>query len=240
MRTKETPETVACLQRFLIPIQKPGIVNTDRTKEFVKACQALQLNHDTSFIAQKQTEWQKEPVRKVKRGTSIALVQSGLPEAKLDCAMYCHCYLRNSQDRLADGLTAFEKIFGQTLAVIPFGASVEYIPITAKEASIVHQFGNKMLKGTFLGSVLRAGGRWSGDLMLAGCQELQESEAAEVYVKRFKNQEKGLTGKQRDTSCESGTEKYEMWDGTQNVEHEDRSETMTGPFKWDLVNASKG
>ena len=73
--------------------------------------------------------------------------------------MYCYCYLRNSQDRLADDLTAFEKIFGQTLAVIPFGASVEYIPITAKEESIVHQFGNKMLKGTFMGSVLRAGGR---------------------------------------------------------------------------------
>ena len=52
--------------------------------------------------------------------------------------------------------------------------------------------------------------------------------------------ENSQTGKQRDKSWESGTERYEMLDGTQNVEHEDRSETMTGPFKWDLVNASKG
>ena len=32
--------------------------------------------------------------------------------------------------------------------------------------------------------------------------------------------EKCLTGKQRDTSWESGAERFEMWDGTQNVEHE--------------------
>ena len=31
-----------------------------------------------------------------------------------------------------------------------------------------------------------------------------------------------------------------MWDGTQKVGHEDRRETMMGPFKWDLVNVSNG
>ena len=31
-----------------------------------------------------------------------------------------------------------------------------------------------------------------------------------------------------------------MWDGALNVVHEDKTETMTGLFKWDLVNASKG
>ena len=66
----------------------------------------------------------------------------------------------------------------------------------------------------------------------------------EITVKKTRAQadriEKSLTGKQRDTSWESGTERYEMWDGTQHVEHEDRSETMTGLFKWDLVCASKG
>ena len=51
---------------------------------------------------------------------------------------------------------------------------------------------------------------------------------------------KSLAGKQQDTSCECETAKYEMWDGALNVEHDDRTETMTGPFQWDLVNASKG
>ena len=67
----------------------------------------------------------------------------------------------------------------------------------------------------------------------------------EITVKKTRTQadriEKSLTGKQTDYTnwqCERG--RYEMWDGTQNVEHEDRSETMTGPSKWDLVTASKG
>ena len=33
---------------------------------------------------------------------------------------------------------------------------------------------------------------------------------------------------------------WEMWDDSLNVRQEERSETMTGPFKWDLVNAAKG
>ena len=61
--TKETPETVACLQRFLVPIQKPGRVNTDHTKEFVKACQAVQLNHDTSTLHRSETNGVAERAR---------------------------------------------------------------------------------------------------------------------------------------------------------------------------------
>ena len=67
----------------------------------------------------------------------------------------------------------------------------------------------------------------------------------EITVKKTRVQadriEKSLPGKQKDTSFESGTKKkYQMWDGAPNVEHEERTGTMTGPFKWDLVNASKG
>ena len=32
----------------------------------------------------------------------------------------------------------------------------------------------------------------------------------------------------------------EVWDGSLNVGQDERRETMTGPFKWDLVNAAKG
>ena len=66
----------------------------------------------------------------------------------------------------------------------------------------------------------------------------------EITVKNTRAQadriEKSLAGEQKDTRCEAETGKLEMWDGTLNVELEDRTETLTGPFKWDLVNASKG
>ena len=57
----------------------------------------------------------------------------------------------------------------------------------------------------------------------------------EITVKKTRAQadrvEKSQAGKQKDTSCESGTAKYEMWDGALNVEHDDRTETMIRPFK---------
>ena len=40
---------------------------------------------------------------------------------------------------------------------IPFGSLVEYHPITAKDQSIIHQFGKKVLPGLFLGYALYAG-----------------------------------------------------------------------------------
>ena len=79
---------------------------------------------------------------------------------------------------LADGKTPNERRFGETFKisclmgrpserrfgipfngpVIPFGAMVEYHPISAKDLSRLHQFGMKVLPGTFLGYVLSAGG----------------------------------------------------------------------------------
>ena len=60
---------------------------------------------------------------------------------------------------MADGKTACEKRSGQKFdgPSIPLGALVEYIPITARDKSRVHQFGKKTLqKKIFLGYVLRA------------------------------------------------------------------------------------
>ena len=92
---------------------------------------------------------------------------------------------------MADGKTASEKRYGKTFdgPSIPFETLVEYIPITAKDKSIIHQFGQKTLKGRFSGYVLRAGRVWSGDLMIADYEDLQKSEASEMNVKDFKNQE---------------------------------------------------
>ena len=48
---------------------------------------------------------------------------------------------------------------------------------------------------------------------------------------------KNLTGK-RDEHMHGCV--GEMWDGSLDVGQDERNETMTGPFKWDLVNAAKG
>ena len=75
---------------------------------------------------------------------------------------------RNLQDRMADGQTPFEKRLGKTFdgPVIPFGASVEYLPITTKDKSKIHPFAKEALEGVPLGHVLRADGGWSGDLRI--------------------------------------------------------------------------
>ena len=68
--------------------------------------------------------------------------------------------LRNIQDLLSDGKMPYERRFGKPLnaPVIPFGAMVEYHPISAKDQSKQHQFGAKILPGKFLGYALYAKG----------------------------------------------------------------------------------
>ena len=47
------------------------------------------------------------------------------------------------QDLLADGKTPYERRFGEPIKgpVIPFGAMVEYYPISSRDQSRLHQFG---------------------------------------------------------------------------------------------------
>ena len=61
--------------------------------------------------------------------------------------MECNCYLRNIQDLLSDWKTHYERRFGVPFngLVIPFGAMVEYHPISAKDQSRLQQFGTKVL-----------------------------------------------------------------------------------------------
>ena len=92
-------------------------------------------------------------MRRVKEGTSAVLLQSGLNESWWADSMECYTYLRNIQDLLSDGMTPYERRFGEPFEgpIIPFGSLVEYYPISAKEQSRIHQFGKKVLPGLFLG-----------------------------------------------------------------------------------------
>ena len=79
----------------------------------------------------------------------------------------CYCYLRNIKDQVSDGKTPCERRFGvpKKGPIIPFGAMVEYHPISAKDLSRMHQFGSKVLPGTFFGYTLHAERIWKGDIM---------------------------------------------------------------------------
>ena len=100
--------------------------------------------------------------------------------------MECHCYLRNIQDLLSDGKSPYEGRFGIPFdgPAIPFGAMVEYHPISAKDLSRLHQFGPKVLPGVFLGYVLSACGIWKGDRIIADIEELDDMDASKLHARR--------------------------------------------------------
>ena len=117
-------------------------------------------NHCTSTPHRSETNGIAErAVRRVKEGTSAVLLQSGLGNEWWADSVECFCNLRNIQDLLSDGKTPYERRFGVPLSgpVIPFGAMVEYHPISAKDLSRLHQFGAKVLPSIFLGYALYAG-----------------------------------------------------------------------------------
>ena len=120
---------------------------------------------------------------RVKEVTSAVLLQSGLDEKWWAESIGCYCYLRNVQDLLSDGKTPDERRFGEPLKgpMIPFGAMVEYHPISAQDLSRVYQFGKKVLPGKFLGYVLYAGRIWKGDIMVAAIEGLETMDASERH-----------------------------------------------------------
>ena len=91
----------------------------------------------------------------------------------------------------SDGKTPYEKRFGMPFdgPVIPFGAMVEYHPISAKDFSRLHQFGPKVLSSIFLEHVLSAGGIWEGVIMVAEIEELKQMDASELHARRSMQRE---------------------------------------------------
>ena len=72
---------------------------------------------------------------------------------------------------------------------IPFGAMLEYHPISAKNQSRLHQFGAKVLPGIILGYALYAGRIWKGNIMVADIEDLEEMDASELHARRFNAKE---------------------------------------------------
>ena len=61
------------------------------------------------------------------------------------------------------GKTHYEWRFGEPFKgpIVPFGAVVEYYPISARDQSRLHQFGKKVLPGKTLDMRLKSWRRWT-------------------------------------------------------------------------------
>ena len=148
VQNKTSQETQRSLQKFLEPNRKPKVIYTDNSLEVGKACENLFWNHCTSTSHRSETTGIAErAARRVKEGTSAILLQSGLDANWWADYMECYTYLRNIQDLLSDGKTSIRETFWKTIGktTIPFGSLVEYYLISAKNQSIIHQFGKKVL-----------------------------------------------------------------------------------------------
>ena len=190
--TKTSQETQRSLQKFLGPDRKPKVIYTHDSLEFGKSCEESSWNHCASTPHRSETNGIAErAVRRVKEGTSAVLLQTGLGNEWWADSMECYCYLRNIQDLWSDGKTPYERRSGKPLngPIIPFGAMVEYHPISAKDLSRLHQFGPTILPGMFLGYVLSAWRIWKGDIMVASIEELEEMDASELHARRLNAKE---------------------------------------------------
>ena len=74
--------------------------------------------------------------------------------------------------------------------------SIEYHPISSTDKARLHQVGTKVLPGIFVSYELYAGGIWKGHVLVADVEELEFSDATEIYARRL-NAEEVLSPKER-------------------------------------------
>ena len=114
--TKTSQETQKSLMKFLEPTRKPKVIYTDYSLEFGKTCEDLPWNHCTSTPHRSETNGIAERgVRRVKEGTFVVLLQSGLDNEWWADSMECHRYLRNIQDLLSDGKSPYERRYSRSI-----------------------------------------------------------------------------------------------------------------------------
>ena len=66
---------------------------------------------------------------------------------------------------------------------------VEYHPISERDQSRLHQFGEKVFLGRLLGYVLIAERIWKGDVWAADIEKLVNSDATEIRARRLNAKE---------------------------------------------------
>ena len=139
-KTKTSQETEKRLRKFLDPSQKS---KSYLYEQFIGIWKTLwrsimeSSDLNTLSIRDKWHCWKSSTQSKRRNFSSIAAIRIGW-WADL---MKCYCYLRNVQDLLAEVKTPCERRFGEPFKgpIIPFGAMVEYYPISTRDQSRLHQ-----------------------------------------------------------------------------------------------------
>ena len=168
--------TLACCTDNFVPLVAVTQQKADNSNAFIKACQDLQWTHDTHT-----------PHRSATNGRVERAV-----------AMECYCYSRNVHDEMADGKTAYEKKLWRHIRWI-------FDPVRSQSQLQAHLF-EKRGKSCINWSKNEAswnlheirttcGGRWSGDLFTADCEDLENLSASDLHVKRFEHHEVAQEGK---------------------------------------------
>ena len=193
---------------------------------------------------QRQNGIAERAVRRVKDGTSAVLLQSGLNEIWWADSMECYTYLRNVTDLLSDEKTPYERPFGQPFKgpIIPFGSLVEYHPITAKDQSRIHQFGNKVLPGLLFGYALYAGRLWKGDVLVADLEELETMDASEIYSIRLNAKEVIFPKEKREVIGPNADGRIKPLGGDQDLRTSTsiRQRPIRGESRLDFLGESEG
>ena len=136
--------------------------------ELMKGCEELCWNPERSTPRTRRSETNRRAAR-VNKGTSPVSVHFGFQES-----WWCHCYIRNVQDLVADGQPLCERPFNSPFRktdYLVWNRSKIY-PISSKDQGPVHQFGTKVCPGIFAGYALNAGRSWTGDLLIVNTEDL--------------------------------------------------------------------
>ena len=73
-------------------------------------------------------------------------------------------------------------------------------PTSSKDQGRVHQFGTKVLPGTFMGYAMNTGGSWTGDMWIADTADLKTMPPSEIHLKNIQIK-RGGHGKERKEMC---------------------------------------
>ena len=202
-KTKTSQETEKSLRKFLEPSEKPKVIYIDNSLEFGKSCEEFSWNHRTSTPHRSETNGVAErAVRRVREGTSAVLLQSGLDEKWWADSMECCCYLRNVQDLLADRKTPCERRFGEPYEgpANPFWDgwnSIRFLHETSQ--------GSTNLASMFSRNIPRIcmnrWGIWKGDILVAGSEDLEHMDAAEIHPRRIDAEEVLTPQRREDVIC---------------------------------------
>ena len=168
------------------PFQKPGRVFTDSAKEFIKACQGLQWTHDTNTLHRSATNGIAErEVRRVEEGTATAMVQSGQVEQWCDCARNFIATCESCTTRWPMARQRMRKNW----------CNLRWAPNPVRSPTQLQtHLSPKASHGCIKSAVFRAGRWWSGNLLIADCEDFENLSAFEIHVERSTHQEVAHAG----------------------------------------------